>query len=240
VNQDGAELSQMTATLDGGGMRPLPKGSTVAVEGLPPGWYQLRPNTKGLERRPIAVRIEPGVQKDLGDIVLQPEVWISGRISPFEKSKSRVGFRCEVYDPADYGVIRGSIQMSPPSDDGSFRIGGLSRGLYLLKWTDRESRSGAWARVVDTRAGPVENLSVELVEGVPLVLNASSEDWTSTRFRVLNENGTPILTGRLRNDMPQSFKLAPADYRIEVQQELGNPIQRAVRIGKEPVEMTFP
>lgn len=246
VDQAGQDVPKLWATLNGGSStRPArPDASGLVWNGLEPGWYFVQVYATGLEQPKLECRVEPGEEKDLGTVTLQSEQWISGTIIEPHKTSERIVLSCDPYDPdpnaADSFERYKSWLDYGTEADRTFRIGGRSRGLYLLKYNGHESGYGIWARVVDTRAGPVENVQVVLVPGVPLIVHAANGDWTSIFFRVLDKNDTPLESTRLWSSSPQSLKLAPGEYDVEVRSGSSEPVRKQVTIGSEPVELALP
>jgi hypothetical protein len=242
-----APVEVKSVQLDAGsGSRRLPKHDSNAYEaaGLAPGWYRIQAIAHGYEWLRRRVRLEPGADLDLGEIALEHEQWISGTIVDPDGKAAVMNFDWSEYDrekgPAP---IMGTVYVIKSKDDGSFRVGGLSRGLYLLRTSSRESTPYAqWSKVIDTTCGPVENLRIQLARGVPLVLRASDpENWMSVRFKILDESGFVVRMSRLWTADPFKLLLAPGRYTLEVSVDgVAESKRIPITIATERIELAIP
>lgn len=246
VDQAGQEVPKVWAMLNGGSSTRTGKsdGGTFVWSGLPPGWYRVQVHAKGFEEPDVECRVEPGEDKDLGNITLAPEQWISGIIVEPSKTSERIDLSCDPYDPdaapdASYYRYK-SFTMYATEADRTFRIAGRSRGLYVLKCNERQASYGIWARVVDTRSGPVENVRVDLVPGVPVLVRPSGEDWHSLRYRITDETGVPYVESQLYGIDPVRILLGPGRYRVEVRVGPGEPTRKEFTVGSEQVDLALP
>ncbi len=206
-----------------------------------PGSCSIRAMVPGYESYQHILRFDAGTTNDLGDIPLERECWISGTILGDGIGVS-MELDIERWDPDRHSAIRGPSSEGTKSDErGSFKIGGLSRGFYVLR---RLSQDGGWAcssTIVDTTNGPVDNLRIELVPGVPLALRPSNNRWFATHFRILDRDGNGVLASRLWSAAPQNFSLAPGNYVVEAtSDDGGEPVRHEITIEKEPVELALP
>jgi hypothetical protein len=125
---------------------------------------------------------------------------------------------------------------------GEFRIGRLSRGTYLLSLEVRDSSWAETAKLVDTTSGPIDDLQIELVRGVPLVLRSSDERWTAVRYTIFDASGLPLVASRLWSPEPWKILLAPGQYELETWMiGAADSVRRIpITLGSEPVELALP
>lgn len=103
----------------------------------------------------LVMRIEPGVETDLGDVAIWRAVSISG-VMVDEHAKPIVGnLRFDSLDrPA--AAQGGARRIVTAKSDGSSYIARLSRRRYLLQFETRGTEFGRCALEVDARSGSVE------------------------------------------------------------------------------------
>jgi RNA polymerase sigma-70 factor (ECF subfamily) len=242
VGEDGSVITNGSVMLSGSGNSMIRLDKKIERMKLPPGWYELRVLVAGMEQPHFDVLIEPDVENDLGTIVLGPGSSISGAIRGPEEPSAEVNLRCDAFDPVTRADWRVQENRSNATEkDGTFRILGLSPGLYVLKAGGNHTDFGLWARVIDTRGGPVADVRIDLVPGVPLLVRPSTNQWAAVRFRVLDQSGIPLWSGRLGSPgKPRSVNLAPGDYVIEARAGNSSLIKKSITIADQPVELALP
>jgi hypothetical protein len=238
-------IEEAQVTFEGmGGRRAAKEGDAYRATNLPPGLYEVQVFARGYERLDRRTRVTPGAEIDLGDVPLEHEQWISGTVVDAEGHGCEQQLCWDEYD-RETGVARslGTIYVVRSKSDGSFRIAKLSRRLYLVRTMSYgESSYADWSKLIDTSKGPVENVRVELVRGVPLVVRASDpEDWRSVRFKILDGSGSQVHAPQLWGTDPQKILLAPGVYTIEVRADEHAEAKRIlVTIASEPVPLAIP
>jgi hypothetical protein len=243
VDQAGKDVTKIWATVDGGASTRQMKvdAGVLTATGLAPGWYRIRPYAQGLEQLELPLRLEPGEDKDFGDVTLEPEAWISGTIVGPNKTSERMGLRCDPFEPGVDNVRRySSVNEYAVQPDRTFRIGGRSRRLYLMKYSDRDSPYGIWARLVDLRSGPIENLQVVLVPGVPVLVHSSSDDWHAVTYTISDEAGVPYEMSQLWGTDPRRILLAPGRYQVDARRGSEEPTHKTITVAADPVDLALP
>ncbi len=241
VDQNGAAVSGVWAELSGDSSRTMvADGDSLLAPKVSAGHYELRPLAKGLEMRIVPVTVEPGTEMDLGAVTLEPAQSVSGSVRCGSEDISRVAIRCDPCEPDGSTKPSRCIHTYMIKADGSFSLPFLSRGLYLLSIEERENKHGAWARIIDTRAGPVNDVRVELTRGVSLVVRPAKYDGAMVRFRILDGGGAPVVASRLWGAEPRPILMAPGEYDVEVRVSDAGPTRKHVTIGTEPVELSLP
>jgi hypothetical protein len=245
-----AELEPKHVSLEAvGGARYVKKeGDAFRIAHIPPGYYQLRSMLRGYESLARGVHVLPGTETDLGDVELQHEQWISGTVVDDNGIPCKIAFRRDAYDCAKGAApdMRSVIVVNA-QNDGSFRIDGLSRGTYRLRTmsvhgSPDSERWAEWCKVIDTSAGPVENVRVQLARGVPLVLRASDpSDWRSIKYQIIDAAGAIVRSSGLWSEAPTPIVMAPGSYTIEVRVgDAKEPKRIPVTLASEPVQLSLP
>jgi hypothetical protein len=240
-----AAVDALSVVLDGCGIRMLKmEDGGYRAANLQPGWYRIQVTATGYEGLRRRVLVRPGSDEDLGDLALAHEQWISGVVVDDAGKGSAIDMHWDEYDPVTgppphVGAVNGQRSES----DGSFKISRLSRGHYILRASWREDSPWAeWSKVVDTRAGPVENVRIELVRGAPLVVRPSDPaNARSVRFTILDGSGGSVLSSRLWGPDPRKIMLAPGAYTIEVRAaDHAEPKRIPISLSSQLVDLAIP
>jgi hypothetical protein len=221
----------------------------VELDDCSPGWATLLVTSEGFENAERRVRIEPGVDNDLGDVELDKAQWIAGTVVDENGAAVATELRYELLDAATGESFQSGVSYGVKSGaDGSFRIGGLSRARYRISrstavrpGSTTENPWGLAVITVDTRSGPADNVRLELARGTPLVVHPSIDDWRSVRFKIFRASGERVMRSRLWWPDPQKILLAPGRYDIEVTLgEAGAPKRFPLTVANDPIELALP
>ncbi len=216
------------------------------ANGLAPGWYEIRTRLEGFEHLRHRICLEPGKDHDLGPIPLARQTWASGRVVDEAGNPTSVRLEMLPYDRERNRVLTTTVvewkSSRSSQEDGSFRIGSLSRGPHALIVAEGHGTWARTARLVDTSSGPVEDLRIEIVRGVPLVLRGSDERWSAVHYTILDAAGMEVVSSRLWFPDPWRVLLAPGRYVVETRlAEDGEPVRRdSITIESAPVELALP
>jgi hypothetical protein len=210
------------------------------LSGLSPGTYVIHAHAKGFGDPALRVRVEPGVDQDLGDIPLDPGVSITGRVLDPDGQGVVADVR---YDPCGEDGLPlahvGTVYITKSDAEGTFKIGGLKRGRYELSISNEAW--GLWRTQVDARAGSVENVEARMRTAVPLVVSGSNDGWSQVRFRILDAEGNSVHDGRLWQPEPRPIRLSPGSYQVEVRATSeAEPRRIPITIASEPVHLSLP
>jgi hypothetical protein len=226
------------------------EGDAYRTERLAPGSYQLHFFLHGYDRLGRIVHIEPGRETDLGDVEVPHEQWISGTVVDDKGNACAMEVSWWEYDRVKgRSVMRGFIDGIRCNADGSFRIGGLSRGSYVVSARairgapdDERKKWAEWCKLIDTTSGPVENVRIQLARPVTLIVRASNQDeWRSVKFKIVDESGFAVRSSPLWTPAPAPFQLSPGRYTIEVRAgDAKEPKRIPITLASEPVELALP
>jgi protocatechuate 3,4-dioxygenase beta subunit len=226
---------------------PTDGSGVVRFEGREPGRYELVLRANGLGTHRRDVELEPGAVLDAGTIELAPETWIAGRVvdasgepAPAILELGRVG------PDGSLAMIRS--QMWSSDERGSFRIGALEPGDYVVRTQAREGRPGypgptaaSENRCVSTRGGPVEELLLMEVPLGRIVLLHEREDFRDLRIELVDPAGIPRVVARIWQEHRCAFDAPRGAYRLRVLDASGVPLlERDLELGPDPVEVTIP
>ena len=115
------------------------------------------------------------------------------------------------------------------NEQGSFRIGGLSRHLYHVTVRPRDERLARSSKLVD------------LVPAVPLVISADESNWVDIEYTLRDERGEFVLRSRVWGPEPFPLPLAPGRYTLQCERDgapLGAP--QRVELVDHPVRLRLP
>jgi hypothetical protein len=241
VDERGTPAVMAMVDLDGDSSNSMVgDGDSWVARNVMPGNYELRPRGKGLEMRTVPVVVPLETDLDLGTLVLGPDQSVSGKVHvPDDENLSGISILCDACDAqgGTHGTSR-TIHGYALQPDGTFSIGNLSSGTYLLQVNEHYPKYGKWARIIDTSAGSVANVDIHLVRGVALGLRPAKKDDAQIRFRIRNSDRTPVVSSRLYSDVPRPILLAPGEYDVEVVEP--ERARKHVTIGSEPVDLAVP
>jgi hypothetical protein len=219
----------------------------VILEHLSPGRLRISLRVEGHEGFTRTLVLTPGEARDLGTIALDRETWIRGRVVDGLGEPVGVHLACARIEPGDPFAkpdVQGWTTESRP--DGTFEVGGLGRGKYLLRTVvDDEvgipSRpmDAKWvssSHVVSTLGGSVEDLVLRLEPACLLVFIVSDKACSSWRFRVTEDSGFVIRSGRFYGLGPRRLKLPPGRYGVVLSDEDGREVSnRSVLLSDQPM-----
>ncbi len=208
---------------------PLPDGSR-RVEARP-GRKTLRVNIAGYEPRERVFELQPGEHLDLGDWALDPEVRIAGSFVDPSGRGAWTQFalvNLDRFDPAA-SLERKSIFNVP---SGEFEARGVGRGRYaIFPVSERFAREPT---IVDTTAGSVEGLRIDLVPATKVTLVSEVPELEAPLVHILTSDGVPLLSRFFaRSSAPIELCLGPGTYRL-VRVEEGRTATESFTVGAEP------
>jgi hypothetical protein len=242
--QTRADVEAGSVHLDGPGMRMLKKaGDGYRIADLVPGWYRIQVFAKGYESLGKRFLVAPAVDTDLGDIALEREQWIRGTVTDSEGKGVSVALHWDEYDREKGAApILDTYYAIKSQNDGTFRIGGLSRGLYLVCTHVRDSDTPSVSQLVDTTCGPVEDVRIQIPRGVPLVLRSSDpEHWRAVRYKIVDDSNLVHGWSHLWNLEPYRITLAPGRYTLDVRANESADVKHIpFTLSNDPVELAIP
>jgi len=205
-----------------------------------PGVLDLRVPSMEYESAELQVRIEPGVETDLGDITLGPAISISGMVLDDQGQGRETLITYDMLDPITRAPGYQGIQWAVKSSaDGSFQVTAIAHRIYRLRV--RDEAFALQSMDVDARSGSVENVIMRVARGEPLIVS-SDDRWPLVRFDVLDESGVLVISNRpLYGPEPEKILLTPGLYEVEVRVAgVLEGARRLLTIASEPVELVLP
>ncbi len=215
----------------------------VLFDAQMPGLYELSVAAEGRAAVRREVDVPRGRRADLGRIALDIPVPIRGRAVDGNGRGFAVELRVEPLptpgQPLGLPTFRSLSQ-----SDGSFEIASQPPGIWLLQAKDRkEGRDSGNAAelmspnlVVDTRAGPVDDLRVQLEPVSAVVARWTGELSGHLRMRFFDEHGYWRQSAGFSNGAPVRVDLLPGCWRIVVSNAAGATLsERFFTLGTEPI-----
>lgn len=181
------------------------------------------------------VRLEPGVETDLGDIRVERGLRIEGKVIGALGTERERTVRYEELDELSGELVwNGMLTGTRIEADGSFKIGGLMPRRYQLTIEG----GGDMARqrhVVDLRSGSVAGLEFVLQRASTLAIAITQPGRRLEKLEIFDGNGVLFGTSKLEPGPPQAFKLAPGNYTLKIRG-----VERHVVLGSEPLLVRLP
>jgi hypothetical protein len=215
-----------------------------------PGRFDLMVSASGYGHFRQSIDALPGELTDLGTVRLEQEVTVEGRVLDLDGRPLAASFSLGIVDPTDRSIRWFRSEECRSRGDGSLAIRGLGRGEYVIRTSNHDARDeSAWTGVpwvsgnvaVDTRAGPITGLEIELRPAARLVVQeVSGVIGDDLRFRVVDELGRELLAGRLHGTEPRPLSLPAGSYVVSLLDASGAPLsEQSVDLGSETVEVAL-
>ena len=207
--------------------RELGPDGSLTLEGQAPGEHLLQvfaPDRALLQRR---VRVEPSIANELGTFYLEPERPIRGRVVGPDGDGLESDLACVRVDPASGAIerIEGIGWRTKP--DGSFSIGQLRAGRYLVRTThERSSERSDGPCLVSPVVGVEAGAEGVVLSAVPcsfVALSLRVADPTMWKLVVLDGTGRLARETRWYGPAPLRLELPPGAYRARVFDPEGHP-----------------
>lgn len=195
-------------------------------ETFAPGKYELAIRSRGHASRFVSVTLAAGELADLGELELDPEVTIRGQLVD-GTGRPWTGL-LEIGSRTEQGRLRFVEDYHYSTDeDGTFRIIGLSRGLYVLRSVPGqdlevavgESLPELWVlphTPVSTLGGSVEGLQLTLVRAGVLALRGMSKWPEGSQCKLLDAAGDLAAYDGFYPGYTPRFALPPGSYTLIV------------------------
>lgn len=208
---------------------------------LEPGSYVVHLHAKDYGDPAIAVRIEPDVDTDLGEVLVEGALSISGRVLD---EKGEPAAHDVIYDVCDEsGRARrwtGGVLAVRAGRDGAFRIPGLGAGRYRLTVLP-DGRSSRARRFVELRGGPVEDVELRLETTTPLLVHVTGDAWSVARLRIVDAAGEERYEARVERPEPYPIPLVRGRYTVEYRASpAADPVVVPIDVGDVALALTLP
>jgi hypothetical protein len=196
----------------------------------------------------LRVELQAGVVTDLGEFALERETTLQGRILDGPKDFTRPHVAMRRLDERTRAIGFDRAEHRPvATDDGSLRVVGLARELYLLRTENHalshaEGTSTRWVTgncLADLRQGSLEDFVIPFHRARPVVLRPD-ESVRDGRFQVLDDRGWPIVDGDFAGTTPRRLDLPPGSFRVVVRDTSDVLVaERMLVVGAEPVDLAI-
>jgi hypothetical protein len=181
-----------------------------------PGWATLRAWAPGYEVVQHAVLLEAGQRKDLGTILLEPELTVRGSV----KNSAGKGVRSVLYARDEsWGETEG-----PPEIGHTLGSSGNDGALVLNRLGQREYRVHVKAREhapkffdLDLRDGAPESLDLILEPGTRITLSSAYDAGLTHLVTIHDTRGNLCFSERIPGRRTRETWLAPGEYRVTLQ-----------------------
>jgi hypothetical protein len=233
VNLSTEDIMQAGVTPDGQGF--------VRFEDRLPGRYELWARSKGLAPERRIVDLSPGQTTDLGTITLNQGVPIRGICVDADGIPRQVpaGLR-----PAtDSASLVNAVFSLSVKADGRFSLASLAAGRYMT-WVMPSPLPGSGSMgesgwdtspiLVNTSAGPVEDLRIVLSRPVPVTLRPTAGT-VGLLYSVVTSEGLVYRDGSLSESPPQRIELAPGTYKLRLMRRREVVRELPFTVAKDPV-----
>lgn len=246
ASETGAPLvANVSVGRSGGFIAPGPEvGSDglFVIEDTTPGKWILRITAPGRARVVRTITLSPGETLDVGDVLLHPAVSLSGRVRNDAGEPMDAVLYCRRLDPSTGVASLSGTGQHKRELDGTFTIGSLEPGIYILGCRGLRARPPYPADAsmlsifqrVDLTGGSVEGLEVVLYPTtvITLVADGVTEPWpVATARDAAGLTVRQVYPGRWGVETP--LHLLPGSYTLEIERDGVMLEQRQLVVGDE-------
>ena len=185
----------------------------------PPGPLSIDIRATGYEHKTLDITIETGPIRDLGDILLAPEVRVRGEL--FHPDGRHFVLPLQCY-PADEPPRKWPVgDLDPRSipvnvmSNGTFEIVGLSRTRYVIRGPT-DSKLTTLPVLVDATRGTVEGVQIRLQHGTQTAIMLDRAPGAELDWFIVDSNGLPVFE---EWGVPVQWRqawLAPGSYVVKL------------------------
>ncbi len=217
------------------------------IAGREPGSLELQVRLKGYEQYRQAIDARPGQIVDLGILALESERTVEGRVLDDGGRPLAVTLCVGSLDPVEHSIHWFRSGESASRADGSFTIGGLGRGEFVLRCgNSAATEANSWEGLdwvsgdlrLDTRVGSIAGLELRVQRAVKLVIRAAEARAGEQGFRLVDEGGVRSIEGALEGAQPRPLALPSGNYRVFLLDPRGAVVSECVvTLGLDDVEI---
>ncbi|MBK7878419.1 MAG: hypothetical protein IPJ77_22415 [Planctomycetes bacterium] len=244
----GARLTFPGAPEHGGRRYGLPTGvefaGTALLAHVLAGPLLVLVEAEGREQQLVAVDVRPG-ERAVVEARLGPETRVRGRIVDEAGKGLAVELELAPLEELESEWSRESVRRFRSDGEGLFQLGGLSAAAWVLRSAD--DRATFAPLVLDTRSekgavqGAIDSLALQAARGVPVTVVRpirANEGETAGTLRLVDERGLAARERRGRDFLPTTvLRVLPGRYRVQWEDGAGEPRERELVVGAEPVRV---
>jgi hypothetical protein len=183
------------------------------------------------------VNLSPGEHLELGDVPLSTPIELRGRVHLANGRPASVKLHWGKLDPLSGEVQWELSHFLKSGPDGSFALGGLEPGVWVIRTLREPSRSrfGSLPVRVDATAGTVTGIEVVVRRTTAITLAVSGLPDATVSGAVFTPSGLPAGRVSLRRSQPKAvLHLVPGTYELVLREGDGVEESRALIVGDEP------
>jgi hypothetical protein len=196
-------LRRASEDMSGTPLRP-PTSGEFHLRRLLPGPLGLEIGAPGCATTRLEIRVEPGVDRDLGEIRLESGASIRGRILGPDDSLWSFEFArltCVSLSGTEDPAMFGSKEYGTTGTEGRFTITGLRRGRYVLRTLEGlPFRFASGPIEVSTESGSVEGVELRLKQTTQVSLKLNDPPAGTCTILVEDSGHLPADEGRVSRD----------------------------------------
>lgn len=212
----GARVSVSDAQSGGGGT-PTDEQGTVTIEDVPPGIMDLHVSAKDRAGVSRHFRIAPGEDLDLGTIVLEPALKVSGLVLGPDGKPVQADIRWDDLEHHLPPMPLINNRSTRSNAEGEFSLWNVGPSRFALHVRADELVAHA---LVDATKGPPEDLEVRLQPGVPVKVVKDIASDRQYLFSIRTRDGLPVYGDLVRSAGDMTLHLPPGEYLADVHEDL--------------------
>lgn len=216
----------------GGGGRPTAEDGRVTLSNLIPGRLGLDIGHKDFCAPRVQIDVAPGVDLDLGDIVLQPRVMVTLSSEGLGKDAHLRWWLLDPLPNASWQNGEGWIT----SHQGTDRTLSVFPGRYAFLVRNRD---GASITEVDLHSAPAAPLRFAVGPAAPLTLR-NEVGAGFAHVRVTTANGVPVHDRDWTGTWTNVVQLPPGAYTVEITDITNRTTRRTLQVARDGAELRVP
>jgi hypothetical protein len=216
----------------------LKEDGTITFVNLPIGSSVLTIQAPGYENIVEHIRVLPGAPTDLGTYRLQRFASIEARVVDDVGLPAAVHFNVFPFDRYDATRATLAKRIFRSSHEGVLKIDSVGRGRYLI--VSHDENWIAAPVLADTEFRQRDPLQIRVSKGTDVVLRMRADPPLNGRLAIRTKSGLPVADRACSSRDAMRFRLAPANYSVELYDGEAWLWSEGLAVGVEPIRSYLP
>jgi hypothetical protein len=168
----------------------------VRIRALQAGPLAIQLSLRGYARVQLETVVEPGIERDLGEVRLERNLFIRGNVLNADGSPADADVECQAVRPGTASPSPSFGVDCQTDSRGHFVIDDAGRGDYVLRARAHSmNRTMSMPMLVSTEAGSVDGIVIRLLDAVAVTLRLEKMPRTAIVVRIEDAAGLCVASG---------------------------------------------